>query len=267
MIDASLQEKLRLQYNPDNSPLRTLQLQMLDILIEFDRICKKHNIQYWLDAGTLLGAVRHGGFIPWDDDIDVCMFPDDYKKFCKICEEELAPPYKWHAAKTKENYYSHWGRVVNEDIAVKRCLKNPDRIESYNVWLDVFIVEEGAVKTKQKIEKLYGKFLRRKYKHITDGKFSYFIALLLLPCIESFLSILRVWNKKVHQDDLIYIYGAPFSSKHYYKKDIFPLSFIEFEGYYFCAPSNPHGYLTTSFGNYSSIPPEEKRVTHDFILS
>ena len=267
MIDASLQEKLRLQYNPDNSPLRTLQLQMLDILIEFDRICKKHNIQYWLDAGTLLGAVRHGGFIPWDDDIDVCMFPDDYKKFCKICEEELAPPYKWHAAKTKENYYSHWGRVVNEDIAVKRCLKNPDRIESYNVWLDVFIVEEGAVKTKQKIEKLYGKFLRRKYKHITDGKLSYFIALLLLPCIESFLSILRVWNKKVHQDELIYIYGAPFSSKHYYKKDIFPLSFIEFEGYYFCAPSNPHGYLTTSFGNYSSIPPEEKRVTHDFILS
>ena len=267
MIDASLQEKLRLQYNPDNSPLRTLQLQMLDILIEFDRICKKHNIQYWLDAGTLLGAVRHGGFIPWDDDIDVCMFPDDYKKFCKICEEELAPPYKWHAAKTKENYYSHWGRVVNEDIAVKRCLKNPDRIESYNVWLDVFIVEEGAVKTKQKIEKLYGKFLRRKYKHITDGKFSYFIALLLLPCIESFLSILRVWNKKVHQDELIYIYGAPFSSKHYYKKDIFPLSFIEFEGYYFCAPSNPHGYLTTSFGNYSSIPPEDRRVTHDFILS
>lgn len=267
MIDASLQEKLRSQYNPDNSSLRTLQLQMLDILIEFDRICKKHNIRYWLDAGTLLGAVRHGGFIPWDDDIDVCMFPADYKKFCKICEAELASPYKWHAAKTRENYFSHWGRVVNEDIVVQRHLKNPDRIESYNVWLDVFIVEEGAVKTKQKIEKLYGKCLRRKYRHITDGKFSYFIALLLLPCIESFLSILRVWNKIVHRDELIYIYGAPFSSKHYYKKDIFPLSFIEFESHAFCAPSNPHGYLTTSFGDYSSIPPEEKRVTHDFMLS
>lgn len=267
MIEASLQEQLRLKYNPDNSPLRTLQLQMLDILIEFDRICKKHNIQYWLDAGTLLGAVRHGGFIPWDDDIDVCMFPDDYKKFCEVCQAELTPPYKWHAAKTKENYYSHWGRVVNEEIVVKRCLKNPDRIESYNVWLDVFIVEEGAVKTKQKIEKLYGKCLRRKYKHITDGKFSYFIALLLLPCIESFLSILRVWNKIVHQDELIYIYGAPFSSKHYYKKDTFPLSSIEFEGRSFCAPCNPHGYLTTSFGDYSSIPPEDRRVTHDFILS
>ena len=89
MIDASLQEKLRSQYNPDDSPLRTLQLQMLDILIEFDRICKKHNIRYWLDAGTLLGAVRHGGFIPWDDDLDFFMTPDNYEKFAiKIFVEE-----------------------------------------------------------------------------------------------------------------------------------------------------------------------------------
>ena len=266
MIDASLQEQLRLQYNPDNSPLRTLQLQMLDILIEFDRICKKHNIRYWLDAGTLLGAIRHGGFIPWDDDIDVCMFPADYKKFCKVCQAELAPPYKWHAAKTKENYYSHWGRVVNEQIVVRRQLKNPDRIETYNIWLDVFIVEEGTVKTKRHIEKIYGKCLRRKNKQITDGKFNYYTALFLLVFIEFFLFLLRVWNKVAHRDEFVYVYGTPFCPKHY-KRCTFPLSSVEFEGYSFSAPGDPHGYLTTFYGDYNAIPSEEKRVTHDFILS
>ncbi len=266
MIDIALQERLRLQYNPDNSPLRTLQLHMLDILIEFDRICKKHNIQYWLDAGTLLGAVRHGGFIPWDDDIDVCMFPADYKRFCKICQAELAPPYKWHAAKTKENYYSHWGRVVNEEIVVRRKLKNPDRIESYNIGLDVFIVEEGTVNTKRHVEKIYGKCLRRKYKQITDGKLNYYKALILLAFIEVFLFLLRIWNKVVHREELVYVYGTPFCPRHF-RRYTLPLSSVEFEGYSFCAPGNPHGYLTTFYGNYNTIPSEEKRVTHDFILS
>lgn len=73
MIDNDTQLTLRAQFNPDGSSLRNLQLQLVDILIEFDRICRKNNIDYWLDSGSLLGAARHGGFIPWDDDLDVCV--------------------------------------------------------------------------------------------------------------------------------------------------------------------------------------------------
>ncbi|WP_250636022.1 LicD family protein [Proteus mirabilis] len=69
--------------------LRKKQLKMLKGLIEIHRICQLHNINYWLDAGTLLGAVRHSGFIPWDDDIDICMFRDDYNKFINIAKYEL----------------------------------------------------------------------------------------------------------------------------------------------------------------------------------
>ena len=73
--------------------IRDVQMVQLEILLEFDRICQKHNIPYQLFAGTLLGAIRHKGFIPWDDDIDVCMLRVDYDHFISICDSELDSIY------------------------------------------------------------------------------------------------------------------------------------------------------------------------------
>ena len=73
----------------DDRQLRQLQMIELEMLVEVDRICKKCGIQYNIIAGTLLGAVRHGGFIPWDDDADVAMFRPEYEKFRKACKTEL----------------------------------------------------------------------------------------------------------------------------------------------------------------------------------
>lgn len=70
--------------------LRKMQLIQLEMLTEFDRICRKYEKEYFIIAGTLLGAVRHGGFIPWDDDVDVAMKREEYEKFCKICGKELS---------------------------------------------------------------------------------------------------------------------------------------------------------------------------------
>jgi lipopolysaccharide cholinephosphotransferase len=70
--------------------LRDVQKVQLEILLEFDRICRKHGLKYLLFAGTLLGAVRHKGFIPWDDDIDVCMLRGDYERFLTVCKDELS---------------------------------------------------------------------------------------------------------------------------------------------------------------------------------
>ena len=65
----------------------------LDLLAEIQRVCKKYNIQYFADGGTILGTIRHKGFIPWDDDIDIAMFRDQYVKFCSIAKDEFKSPY------------------------------------------------------------------------------------------------------------------------------------------------------------------------------
>ena len=82
-----MENKFLTQYVKAN--LRQCQLRQLDILKEIDRICQKHQISYWLDGGTLLGAVRHGGFIPWDDDIDIAMWKPDLERFTAVAQTEL----------------------------------------------------------------------------------------------------------------------------------------------------------------------------------
>ena len=82
-------QSLRQRFNPDGSLLRRQQLRMLEILVEIDKICQHHQIPYWLSSGTLIGAVRHNGFIPWDDDLDIEMMRSDYLRLMDILPREL----------------------------------------------------------------------------------------------------------------------------------------------------------------------------------
>ncbi len=112
----------------------------LDVLAEIDRICRKHDIRYFADWGTILGAVRHGGFVPWDDDLDICMLRDDYEKFRAVCDEELPESYCIH---DYERHPGHWlflARVVNNR---HHCFDEAYLQENYNFpWLsgiDIFV--------------------------------------------------------------------------------------------------------------------------------
>ena len=107
MIDEKIQAQLREKYNPDGSAIRDAQLHMLNILKCVDGICRKHNIPYWLSSGTLLGAVRHQGFIPWDNDIDIEMPVEDYKRFLQTYSSNLGYNEMW--AKVRRNRESGRG--------------------------------------------------------------------------------------------------------------------------------------------------------------
>ena len=82
--------------------LKKTQIEILDVV---DTFCRENNINYWLDSGTLLGAIRHGGYIPWDDDIDMVMFRDDYDKLVKVADKEFTYPYFFQTIYSDEYYF------------------------------------------------------------------------------------------------------------------------------------------------------------------
>lgn len=112
----------------------------LDVLSEIDRICRKHDISYFADWGTFLGAVRHGGFVPWDDDMDICMLRDDYDRFRAVADAELPKEYVIHDFERQEDHWLFLSRVVKKNHI---CFEEKYLTDNYNFpWLsgiDIFI--------------------------------------------------------------------------------------------------------------------------------
>ena len=100
--------ELKEKYNPEGSILRRAQLRMLDMLLYIDKICKDNDLEYTLADGNLLGAIRHGGFIPWDDDMDICMDRDNYNKLCNILITSPHPQYVLQNNDTDPGFFGVW---------------------------------------------------------------------------------------------------------------------------------------------------------------
>ena len=127
---------VRLDQTP-SPELRNLQLVELSILREFVRLCNAHGLRYFLAYGTLLGAVRHQGFIPWDDDIDVTMPRDDYDRFAEVCVSELRGGFRWQSYAT-EGGYPHWhGKLVKANTVLREAWSEHLQFEQ-SVYIDVF---------------------------------------------------------------------------------------------------------------------------------
>ena len=94
--------------------LKSIQKRGLAILLDVDKVCAEHKIQYFLDGGTLIGAVRHKGFIPWDDDIDLSMPRDDYEKFLEIAPNELSDRYFVQAHQTDSEFPFGFARIIDK---------------------------------------------------------------------------------------------------------------------------------------------------------
>ncbi len=262
--------------------LRKLQLIELDILLELDRICRKHKIRYWLSAGTLIGAVRHGGFIPWDDDLDVRMMRGEYERFCKVCETELDterfflqnyktdPEYRWFYAKMRRKG-TEYLRAGQEAI---KCMSGVsidifvvDNVPDNPISKKIFtLIRRGCIKTLWSVVGVtedpsrWKRLLYRGLRHVDK----------MVPL--TIMEHLAGWanKKKTTGNCCIGFYKKnPYIPKG--DPDVLTMpqtswleeSFeIEFEGFMFYTFKGYKEALRFSYGDYMDLPPEEKRFIH-----
>ncbi len=111
----------------------------LDLLVKLQEICKKHNIEYYADGGTLLGCARHQGFIPWDDDIDIAMTRENYEKFCKVAQKECSHPYFLQTEKTDPGTVDGYAKLCNSDTAmILKCFEGRNFKYNQGICIDIF---------------------------------------------------------------------------------------------------------------------------------
>lgn len=260
-----MQNELRSKYNPDGSILRKAQLRMLDLLKFLDKICKENNIQYWLDSGTLLGAMRHGGFIPWDDDVDVCMMKEDAEKLKQIMEDKIWDGHVVLQTKDNDKHYYNisWMTLRDTKSEYLQDSFNHNRLKYRGMQVDIFVMEENANPTASKLGRFMNfglieaplsnwhglKFLRPfvpfNYQMVSK------VIAPLLSCIPG------------RQNSLLSCGVGCLFPNIQKKSSVFPLSQVEFEGETFLAPANADEYLKAMFGNWNQVPSPDKIQTHN----
>lgn len=251
----------------DPGILRKAQLIMLDMLIEFDAICKKHQLQYWLDSGTLLGAVRHRGFIPWDDDIDLSMPVDDYNKFLKIAQSELSSEIFLQTSETDKNFKFDYIKLRSNNARIVE-LHEKDKQVKYHQGVFVDIFPMLTVENTQENKKLYDNTLKEIRDvssislHTPDGKDDPIRRAILVKSLKQKHQGWKL-DKLKAKSKVIYGGEMPDVAAWFDIEKIFPLATLEFEGHSFPVPNNPSHYLDAIYSfDYRQLPPKDKRIIH-----
>ena len=251
---------------------RQIQLRLTDILTEVDAFCKARSIRYSMAYGTLLGAVRHKGFIPWDDDIDLLMPRPDFERFVATFEH----PYLrclYNARGENERFVHFFAKV--HDPRTLSLEKNADA-SRFGLNIDIFPVDgkpDLPEKQQLKRERLLSHYAHR--LSICGGRFKLFNFHQTLPAkISAHLLGAQYWLNKMNSEMKRYPFGSgrlagSVSVRYNGLVEIFGLEMFEnyttlpFEGRRFSAFAAWDEFLTHQFGDYMQLPPESKRRTHN----
>lgn len=247
---------------------------MLHILQEIDAICREENIRYFLIDGTLLGAVRHGGFIPWDDDADIAMPRQDFERFCEIAQEKLGDRYFLQTDKTDPRYtlFHIPAKVRDNHSTFIECYGDQYH---QGIYVDIFPVDTLSVENAEK-ELRQKKIIHLlsvlkapiEFRNFPSLHFFARLAIQLIgrlvprKCIKKYIEKVKAANRSGTPSSQ-YTYGmeTPWSCR-FSQEDLFPLKTMNFESIPFFVPHHPDAILTTIYGDYMVIPPKEQQHTH-----
>ena len=278
MLEAELSESIK-ESVENKKILRQLQLAELDILIEVDKICRKHNLRYYMVGGTLIGAVRHKGFIPWDDDIDISMPRPDYDKFMKIAKDELPEDLFIQTRGTDKGCYFYYSKVRRTGTYFGENKFEHTTLHK-GIFIDIFPLD--YVPDNKTVQKFFFKAFtcligmicsksktgEPLYKN-SKMPFIWFFRILQAISPKGFLLWLRATlGKMANAMGKKKNYLASLSGFHGFPQEVCPAKWwgdgvdMEFEGHIFRAPSEYHTFLTHMFGDYMELPPVNKRVCH-----
>ena len=260
--------------NTHDGRLDAIQKIQLAGLMEVDRICKKHNIRYFLGGGTLLGAIRHKGFIPWDDDSDIMMLREDYDKFCEIAQSELPPFLSFHSNKTDKNNFYEFAKIrVDNTVFATEFAKSHNAI-NIGIALDIFCHDKTANSALgQKLHLAMTVFTRalvlNKWNHRKTSNGSRIQTAVTNFCVKIFPIRFSLWlmnhtisffkNKK----NAKYLYDG--MGRNVYNGS-FPIELlqnemrVDFEGESMPVPERYDEYLKFLYGDYMELAPLSTRL-------
>lgn len=267
----------------DQETLCKLQKIQKEILKDVIKVCEENNINVFAVFGSALGVVRHQGFIPWDDDIDVAMLRPDFIKFKKIAEASLGEKYEFLTPETNPNYATtvvHFQKKGTKFVS----WDTKDCNYTQGICIDIFVYDHLADnKLAKKIQYLTTLFLGRLL--YLSGQATPFIpyagilkrvTMFVCNLIRKILKIFKITPIKIYR--LFQWVSQKYNKKtsRYYvafeppkpwvnamsKADIFPLKKMKFEDFYINVPNNVDKHLRNVFGDYMKLPPVEKRKNH-----
>lgn len=257
--------------------LRILQIALLDLAVEIDRICKKNVIHYSLCGGSLLGAVRHKGFIPWDDDMDIAMLRSDYERFIELCSKELDSEYFIQSPQTDPYYANSFAKLgIKGTTLINPMIENQKVKQCISV--DIFPLDVlPASKWKKKIQYYreqdfcVAAYLKAGYQIAKPVSIPGKIRRSLVKSYSKHHELCQIlenqikWEKKYNTNAEDAEVGIVFFKESYTTEKQF-LNQIDgqFEGHCFNIPREYDSILHGIYGNYLELPPIEKRIAHNF---